>query len=88
MPLCEDHRQEIARRQSDSCPACLYPPAGRALTEAIEANQYELQVAMTMQDWPVIARLTARHEVMSASMSEMMAAGVIHKCPLLLVEVS
>jgi hypothetical protein len=88
MPLCEAHRREIARRQSEACPRCLYPPAGLVLSEAIEANQREWQVAMTLQDWAQVARLTARHESMSASMSEMMAAGVIHKCPLRLVEVS
>jgi hypothetical protein len=88
MPLCLDHRREIARRQSEACPACLYPPAGRSLSEAIEANQRDWQMAMTLQDWPAIARLAARHEVLSASMSEMMAAGIIHKCPLNLVEVS
>ena len=88
MPLCADHRKEIARRQAGACPACLYPPAGRALTEAIEANQRDLQVAELLQDWPNVARLTSRHEAMSGHMSEMMARGIIHKCPLRLVEVS
>ena len=88
MPLCTDHRREIARRQAGACPACLYPPAGRVLTEALEVNQREWQWAMTVQDWGQVARLTARQEVMRAEMAEMMGQGVIHKCPLRLVEVS
>lgn len=87
MPLCADHRVEIQRRQSDLCPRCAWPE------EAVQLNQQITYLQNVMQrihplDMPKLAAVMAKHDQLAARMTEMNEQGLIHKCPLRLVEVS
>lgn len=87
MALCDDHRREIARRQAGACPACLYPAEARATIAQLE--QVQAQIAgLGFFRLPELAALTSRSDQLMAAGDEMIARGVIHKCPLNLVEVS
>ena len=85
MPLCASHRAEIQRRQSSLCPACAYPPEARALSERIEHLQARIGAAW---DLGQRAALLSRHDQAAARMTELRDAGIIHNCPLRLIEVS
>lgn len=85
MPLCASHRAEIQRRQAALCPACAYPPEARELSSLLEAIQY--QIGSTI-DLSRRAALLSRHDQMAARMTELRDIGVIHNCPLKLIEVS
>jgi len=87
MALCKDHRLEIARRQSDLCPACAYPPDARSIAQEIEAVQYEM-TRPGLGSWSKLAQLTLRHNHLAEKMTELRDRGLIHKCPLRLTEVS
>lgn len=86
MELCTDHRREIAKRQSDLCPACAYPPRARDVTERIEYLSFRLREAAL--NLPLYAKMTAQMQQLSDEMTELRDQGIIHKCPLRLVEVS
>jgi hypothetical protein len=88
MPLCTDHRREIARRQSGLCPACAWPPRAHALQEISDGLQLAMPEAQRRGDWPQMATLTAQLDQVIAGFNELMALGLVHKCPLRLVEVS
>lgn len=88
MSLCAGHRREIARRQSGLCPACAYPPAARTLTTQLEALQPELFRLQAVGDMAGLARATLLFDDMRGQMDELITRGVVHKCPLRLVEVS
>ena len=86
MPLCTDHRREIQKRQSDLCPRCAYPPAARGMQERADALQLQMQAARG--DWPQLAALQAGLDQVTARFAELMELGIVHKCPLRLIEVS
>jgi len=92
MDLCQPHVIEIQKRQSDTCPPCANPPVALGLIEAMRAIETEI-VATARQDSGLIpgprARFLARQmEQHQAQMNELMARGIIHKCPLTLEEIS
>jgi hypothetical protein len=88
MPLCEAHRGEIARRQSEMCPRCAFPEEAAQLYGALEKAQMAYAQAMMMGDWSGGAAICADIDLGRARMDEMTQQGIIHKCPLVLVEVS
>jgi hypothetical protein len=88
MALCADHRMSIGRRQAGLCPACAFPPAARTLTEALQARQADMHNAWTLGMLAAAAKLGAAVEDLTGQMTELSARGLIHKCPLKLVEVS
>lgn len=87
MELCDDHRREIARRQAGACPACLYPPQARSIIADLEQVQ-ALISGLGLFRLPELAKLTSRSDQLMAAGDELIARGVVHKCPLLLVEVA
>jgi len=88
MPLCESHWRSISRRQAGLCPACAFPPVARELTEALQARQADMHNAFTLGFLAAAARLGAAVEDLTNQMTELSQRGIIHRCPLILVEVS
>jgi hypothetical protein len=90
MPLCMDHRREIAKRQTEMCPRCAYPPV--AAPAFLRLEQIQAQMADMMRfpflDYKVMARLSAESDQLMAEGDEMILRGLVHKCRLQLVEVS
>jgi hypothetical protein len=87
MPLCPDHVIEIQRRQSDSCPACLFPPPARALSAAMDQLQYEIAATHPLM-MGRRAALLSQLDTLRFRMGELQMTGRIHRCPLELTEVS
>lgn len=87
MPLCKDHRVEIARRQAGLCPACAYPEQAREPAAQLEQVQRAM-AAVPPWDLPRRARLTSLHDQLAARMTELTQRGIVHRCPLKLIEVS
>lgn len=88
MPLCSAHVAEIGRRQSGLCPRCAFPEEAAQLYGALNAAHMAYSQVMAIGDWSQGARIMADIELGRARMDEMTALGMIHKCPLVLVEVS
>jgi hypothetical protein len=88
MPLCDPHRQMLAKRQAGLCPACAWPPQARTLTEAIERCQRDLGNAVRGRYIEAARKLNAMSEDLQAQMDELIARGVVHRCKLKLTEVS
>lgn len=89
MPLCLDHRREIAKRQSGLCPPCAWPAEARALQEQIDGLILARNL-LALQGWDLsaMARIEGMINDARISMDEMRATGRIHNCRLKLVEVS
>lgn len=88
MPLCDDHRRAIARRQAGFCPPCGFPPEARELAEALQARQADMMNAYSLGYLAAAAKLGAALEDLQGQMNELSATGRVHRCPLKLVEVS
>lgn len=88
MPLCLAHVAMLRKRSAGLCPACAWPPKARALTEAMQARQGDIAEAARLGLYAAAARLQGTLEQLQAGMNEMVAAGLVHKCPLRLTEVS
>lgn len=86
MPLCGPHVLEIGRRQSSVCPPCAMPPRARELHEAIGRARSAI-VSAHMMGWST-AEAVSRHEALAVEMTELYHRGIIHRCPLILSEVS
>lgn len=85
MPLCKDHVREIQKRQSDLCPACAFPPQARQHQAEAEYAQAQLYHAWNFE---LMARWTSVLDQARAALDELNARGLVHKCPLKLIEVS
>jgi hypothetical protein len=88
MPLCTDHRKSIARRQAELCPACAFPPGVRDVAAALQARQADMHNAFTAGLIVAAAKLGAAVEQLQAEMNDYSLRGIVHRCPLRLVEVS
>jgi len=88
------HYEEIQRRQAGACIRCLYPAQdGRdfaAAHKAIEAWQGELAYLNDLGAWHSAQARAARQKIedIVASFDEGIARGIIHRCPMRLVQVS
>jgi hypothetical protein len=82
------HVASIQRRQAGLCPACAFPPEARELGEAMEARQADAHNAMRSGYLGAAAQLGQAVERMREQMTELYERGIIHRCPLQLVEVS
>ena len=88
MPLCTSHRVMIAKRQSDFCPACGFPPPARALAEAMTARQADITEAARLGLYAAAAKLADALDDLRAQMNDLVPRGIVHNCPLRLEEVS
>ena len=83
-------------RATDMCPACMFPPEARTLTEVADRMQAELsrlhygaQISGILGlNLRRIAVVTAAQDQVRARLDELHQTGRIHKCPLNLREVS
>lgn len=88
MPLCRQHRISIGRRQAGLCPACAFPPVARELIEVLTARTNDMHTAFSLGFLAAAASLGAIVEDLTNQTTELSERGVIHRCPLKLVEVS
>ena len=88
MPLCVSHRREIGKRQAGMCPRCANPEQLRPQIEQLEHLQRAMSQAESLGLWPQIARLHAAIMPLQDQMTDYFHRGIIHRCPLKLVEVS
>lgn len=88
MPLCVAHRKSIARRQADLCPACAFPARARELQQALESRQADMHTAFQSGLLVAAAKLGAAMDDLMMQMNELSQLGIIHRCPLRLIEVS
>lgn len=86
------HFEEIQRRQSGSCPACLFPGDFAALAREIMGWQATLTNYWIAgpREWRTPHAQSLRQQIDDAGkkMDEARARGIIHNCPLTLVPVS
>ena len=88
MRLCRDHRISIARRQAGLCPACAFPAEAREVIEAAERCQAAMAAAFARSEYAALAQLQSDCESLTARSTELSTQGIIHRCPLRLIEVS
>lgn len=84
------HFEEIQRRQSGSCPRCLFPSDYAALYKQVQAWERELGMLYVVQQWRSVRGQMLRQAIEDAGrqFDEGRELGVIHNCPLTLVPVS
>jgi hypothetical protein len=82
------HVASVQRRQSGLCPPCAFPPEARELAEAMEARQADAYRALQSGYLRAAAELGGAVEDLRERMTELSDQGIIHRCPLKLVEVS
>jgi hypothetical protein len=84
------HFEEIQRRQSGSCPACLFPPPYAELMREVQGWQAQLSGYWQAGLWgdPAAASLRTRIDDAGKLMDLARAQGTIHNCPLTLKAVS
>lgn len=82
------HVASIQRRQAGLCPRCAFPPVARSLAEAADARMRDLAQARALGLLGAMARLGAALENLQGQLDELVSQGIIHRCPLRLVEVS
>lgn len=86
------HFEEIQKRQSGSCPACLFPPPYADLAKEVQAWQATLTTYWIAgpRQWlsPHAQTLRTRIDDAGKLMDQARAAGIIHNCPLTLIPVS
>jgi hypothetical protein len=82
------HIAEIAKRQSDVCTACIWPPEAIVYREADQAGQLELAEATVFGNREGVARAKQKMLDAGRGIDELMTRGLVHKCPLHLEAVS
>jgi hypothetical protein len=77
-------------KANEMCPACAAPPDARPLMTQAETLNQEMSVYMSMGLGmsPAFLRLQSQQDQVRAALDELHERGLIHKCPLKLVEVS
>jgi hypothetical protein len=82
------HVAEVARRQAGLCPACVWPPQARQHHEAGQHYERELRAAIAADNAPAVRNIKQAMLDAGAAIQELYERGIVHKCPLVLVEVS
>lgn len=84
------HFEEIQKRQSESCPRCLYPAPYDQLAKEIQGWQAELtgwwQAGLWME--PRAQQLRQQVDDAGQAIDEAIKAGIVHNCPLTLRAIS
>lgn len=88
--LCNGHAAMIRKRGSGVCPACVHPPAELEIQEAMTRARADPRLyAGTMEDRDRAAgRALSALWDLQARLDELVARGIVHRCPLTLTEVS
>jgi hypothetical protein len=88
--MVRGHFEEIQRRQSSTCPACVFPSPYAELQREIMGWQAEMHQLNALGRWdsPRVATLKTYVEDAGKMMDLARAQGIIHNCPLTLRAVS
>jgi hypothetical protein len=82
------HAAEISKRQAGLCPACCWPPKAREFHEAGKHAETALTDAYLRQDEAAIVRAQQAMTDAGKALDELWRRGIVHRCPLRLIEVS
>jgi hypothetical protein len=82
------HGQVGGTRANEMCPACMWPPEARTLQERADALQQEMSRMQVFGLMSEFARLQRDQDVVRGRLDELHQSGRVHKCPLILREVS
>jgi len=82
------HVASIQRRQAGLCPPCAHPPAARELEEAMQARMTDIARAQAAGLLVARAKLVDALDQLREQMTELAERGIVHRCPLVLIEVS
>lgn len=83
--LCAGHVMMIRQRMSGVCPPCAHPPAEIELQAKMHNLRYSVTPGMTPgQLMGIEGRLWLAQE----NLNELVAKGIVHRCPVKLTEVS
>lgn len=91
--LCNGHLSMIRKRGSGVCPPCVHPPAELEIQEAMnytrEAARALLPNARSLADVALIqSKAEAKLWDLQESLNQLVARGIVHRCPVTLREVS
>ncbi len=84
MWLCNGHRMMLAKRAMGVCPPCAWPPKALRLHEQMNAIRYGAAVMDERGQKAAVDMLWRLQD----EMNDLASRGLIHRCPLTLVEVS
>jgi len=82
------HGQVGGTKANEMCPACAFPPEARALTETANALQQQMAQYQAYGLMSEFARVQGQQDQIRARLDELHQTGRVHKCPLILREVS
>lgn len=82
------HAYQISRRQAGLCPKCAWPAEAVQHHEAGQHFERELRAALMTGNRDAEARIKQAMLDAGAALQELNDRGIIHRCPLRLVEVS
>jgi hypothetical protein len=85
------HGQVGGTKANDMCPRCVAPPKAMELMKRADFLQQQLSAFMTsglLAMSPRVAAIESEQDQVRAALNEMHERGIVHKCPLVLREVS
>jgi hypothetical protein len=88
--LCNGHVMMIRKRGSGVCPACAHPPEEMALQERMErirSDPANYQPDAVRREAAQAKAVSALWDI-QAELNELVARGIVHRCPLTLTELS
>jgi hypothetical protein len=92
--LCNGHLAMIRKRGSQICPPCVHPPAELELQEAMRytresASALMFQPGVTVSDRALVQRKAeAKLWDLQAQLDDLVVRGIVHRCSIILREVS
>ena len=83
--LCNGHVGMIRQRMSGVCPPCAHPPAEMEIQAQMQGVRQRAAVGMSAV---ALAALEGQLWVLQDRLNTLVAKGIVHRCPVQLVEVS
>jgi hypothetical protein len=88
--LCNGHVAMIRRRGSGVCPPCVHPPAEIEIQEAMNRVRSDpvLYTGSMAERNQAAGKALSKLMVLQERLDELVARGIVHRCPLTLTEMS